>query len=70
MKGDRGRCLEMRLAERPGHNVKWPRLMAVMKVNLMGLKADAWKHLASLCLVVSERRMPLAWRGWERVNEG
>ena len=24
MKGDRGRCLEMRLAERPGHDVKWP----------------------------------------------
>ena len=53
MKGDCGRCLEIRLAERPGHDVKWPRLMAVMNVYLTGLKAAAWKYLASLSLVVS-----------------
>ena len=53
MKGDFGRCLEMRLEEKPGHDVKWPWLMAVMKVYLTGLKAAAWKYLSSLHLVVS-----------------
>ena len=41
MKGDRGRCFEMRLADRPGHEVKWPLLMAARKVDLTGLKAAA-----------------------------
>ena len=53
MKGDCGRCLEIRLEERPGHDVKWPRLMAVMKVDFTGLKAYAWNYLASSCLFVS-----------------
>ena len=53
MKGDCGICLEMRLAERPGHDVKWIRLMAVMKVDLTGLKDAVWKYLESLHLVVS-----------------
>ena len=53
MKGDCGRCLEMRHAERPAHDVKWPWLMAAMKIYLTGLKADAWKYLVSSCLVVS-----------------
>ena len=47
MKGYCGRFLVMRLAEIPGHDMKWPRLMMVMKVDLMGLKADAWKYLVS-----------------------
>ena len=41
MKEDWGRCLEIRLADRPGHDVKWPLLMAAMKVDLTGLKAEA-----------------------------
>ena len=53
VKGDCGRFLDMRLAERPGHDVKWPWLMAVMKVDLTGLKAAAWKYLESSCLFVS-----------------
>ena len=53
MKGDCGRCLEMRLAEIPFHDVKWHWLMAEMKVYLKGLKAYAWKYLASSRLVVS-----------------
>ena len=43
MKEDFGRCLDMRLAERPGHDLKWPRLMTAMKVDLTGLKADVLK---------------------------
>ena len=41
VKGDRGRCLEMRLTDRPVHEVKWPLLMATMKVDLIGLKDAA-----------------------------
>ena len=41
MKGDWGRCLEMKLADRSGHDVKWPLLMEAMKVDLTGLKAVA-----------------------------
>ena len=36
-----GRCLEIIPADRPGHDVKWPLLMAAMKVELMRLKAAA-----------------------------
>ena len=39
--------------ERPVHDVKFPWLMAVMKVYLAGLKASAWNYLASSLLVVS-----------------
>ena len=53
MKEYRGRFLEMRLAERPGHDVKWPQLMTAMKVDLTGMKAAVWKYLAILRLVVS-----------------
>ena len=63
MKEDRGRCLNIRLAERPGHDVKWPLLMAAMKVDLTGLKAAAWKYWESSRLVLSWRRMPLAFCG-------
>ena len=63
MKGYWGRCLEIRLAERPFHDVKWPLLMAAIKVELTVLKADAWKYWESLCLVVSWQRMMLAWLG-------
>ena len=69
MKGDCGRCLEMRLAERPDHNLKWPGLMAVMKVDLTGLKAATWKYFSSSRLVVSYQRILLAWIGWERVDD-
>ena len=41
MKGESGIFLEMRLADRPGHDVKWPLLVAAMKVDLTGLKAEA-----------------------------
>ena len=41
MKGDWGRFFEMRLADRPGHDMKWPLLMAAIKVDLTGLKAVA-----------------------------
>ena len=41
MKGDWGRCLEMRLADRPGHEVKWTLLMAATKAELTGIKAAA-----------------------------
>ena len=68
MKGDCGRCLEMRLAKRLDHDVKWPWLMVAMKVDLTGLKAAAWKYLASSHLVVSQQRIPLDWFGWERVD--
>ena len=53
MKGYCGRCFEMRLAERPGHDVKWPRLMEAMKVYLTELKAATWNYLVSLRLVLS-----------------
>ena len=53
MKGDCGRCLEMRFVERPVHDVKCPLFMAVMKVYLAGLKAAAWNYLASSLLVMS-----------------
>ena len=69
MKGDCGRCLEMRLAKRPVRDVNWPRLMSVMKVDFMGLKAAAWKYLASSHFVVSYQIMLLAWLGWERVDD-
>ena len=69
MKEDWGRCLEIRLAERPGYDVKWPLLMAEMKVYLTGLKAAAWKYWGSSRLVVSWRRMPLAWFEWERFDD-
>ena len=52
MKGYCGRCLEMRLAERPDHDMKWPWLMTVIKVDFPVLKTSAWKYLASSCLVV------------------
>ena len=52
MKGDCGRCLEMRLVERPDHDAKGHRLMELMKIYFTGLKAAAWNYLASLCLVV------------------
>ena len=39
VKGDWGRCFETRLEYRPGHEVKWPLLMAEMKVELTGLKS-------------------------------
>ena len=41
VKGDWVRCLEMRLADRPGHEVKWPLLMATTKVDFTGMKAAA-----------------------------
>ena len=41
MKGDWGRCLDMRLVDRPGHEVKWPLVMAAMNVYLKGLEAAA-----------------------------
>ena len=47
-----GGCLEIKLAERPGRDVKWHLLMAEMKVDLTGLKDSAWKYWASLRLVV------------------
>ena len=63
MKEDCGRCFDIRLAERPDHDVKWPLLVVEMKVDLTGLKAAAWKYWVSSRLVVSWRRMPLAWFG-------
>ena len=63
MKKDCGRYLEIRLAERTGHDVKWPLLMAEMKVDLTGLKAAVWNYWASFHLVVSWRRIPLDWFG-------
>ena len=53
MKGGCGSFLDMRIAERSGHDVKWPWFIAVMKVGLMWLKSVAWKYLASSRLVVS-----------------
>ena len=53
MKEDYGRCLEIMLAESPGHDVKWPRLMALINVDLTGLKAAAWKYWVSSSLVLS-----------------
>ena len=47
MKEDWGRCLDIRFAESLGHDMKWPRLMAVINVDLMGMKAASWKYLAS-----------------------
>ena len=61
-----GIFLEVRLAESPGHDVKWPLLMAAMKLGLTGMKAAAWKYWTSSRLVVLWWRMPLAWFGYER----
>ena len=63
MKEDCGIFLEIRLAESPGHDVKWNLLMGEMKVDFTGLKADAWKYWVISSLVVSWQRMPLAWFG-------
>ena len=41
MEEDWGRCLEIRPTDRPGHDVKWPLLMAEMKVYLKGMKYSA-----------------------------
>ena len=49
--------------------MKWPLLMAEMKVELTGLKANAWKYWASSRLVVSWWRMPLAWFGWVQFDD-
>ena len=68
MKGDFGRCLEMRLAERPGYDVNWIRLMAVMKLYLTGLKDSAWNYWESSHLVVSWWIIPLAWFRYERFD--
>ena len=51
--GNFGRCLEMRFSEIPGHDVKWPWLMATIKVNVTGMKAAVWKYLTSSRLVDS-----------------
>ena len=61
MKEDFGIFLDIRLAERPGHDAKWDFLMADIKVDLTGLKASTWKYWASSRLVVSRRIMTLAW---------
>ena len=53
MKEDCGRYLDIRFAERPGHDGKWPLLMADMKVDLTGMKAVSMKYWASSRLVVS-----------------
>ena len=53
MKGNCGRYLYIRSVKIPSHDVKWARLMAVINVDLMGLKASVWKYLASLSLVLS-----------------
>ena len=53
MKRDCGKFLEMRLAERTDHDVKWHWLMVVMRVNLTELKDATWYYLASTRLVVS-----------------
>ena len=63
MKEDCGRCLEIRLVEIPGHEIKWPLLMAEMNVDLTGMKAAAWNYWASSRLVLSWKIMPLAWFG-------
>ena len=68
-KEDWGRWLEIRLTERPGHGLKWPLLMVDMKVDLTGLEAVAWKYWESLRLVVSWRRMSLAWFRSERFDD-
>ena len=41
MKEDWGIYLEISLADKRGHDVKWPLLMAEMKVDLTGLKSAA-----------------------------
>ena len=69
MKDDCGRCLEIMLAERPVHDVKWPFLMVDMKVDFTGLKAAAWKYWSSSRLVISWQRMPLVWFGLERFDD-
>ena len=38
-KGDWVRCLEMRLTDMPGNEVKWTLLMAATKTDLTGMKA-------------------------------
>ena len=48
-----GRCLERRLAETPGHDLKWHLLMASIKVDLAGLKVAAWKYWVNSRFVVS-----------------
>ena len=47
MKGNCGRYLYIRSVKIPSHDVKWARLMAVINVDLMGMKAASWKYLAS-----------------------
>ena len=42
--GGCGRCLEMSLVESLGHDMKWPRLMAVMFM--------VWEHLLSVMWIV------------------
>ena len=65
MEGDWGRCLEMILVDRTGHEMKWTWLMAEMKVDLTGLKSAVYKYWASSRLVMSWRRIPFARFGCE-----
>ena len=69
MKEDRGRCLEIRLAERPVHDVKWTLFMVEIKVDFTGIKSAAWKYWVISRLVVSWRRMLLDWFGYERFDD-
>ena len=63
------KMLEIRFAERPSHDVKWPLLMAEMKVDLTGLKAAAWNYWESSHLVVSWWIIPLAWFRYESFDD-
>ncbi len=66
---DLGRCFVISVAVRPGHELKWPRLIAHRSVDGSGLKAQAWRKAARSCVVRRWRMAPLAtWRfagGWD-----
>ena len=48
---DFGKYFAMRDSVRPGHDEKWPLLMARRKVDGRGLKAHQWRKAASLLFV-------------------
>ena len=57
----------MRCSVSPGHEVKWPRLIARTRVETTGLKIVPWRKEARSALVVLER---IALEAMDGVEDG
>ena len=65
MKGYWEICLEIWLVERPGHDVKWPLLMAVMKLDLTAPVGCSMNVLGKFAIgdVMADNAVCLVWMG-------